>query len=168
MKRCLKIVSALVSVLLITAVAWGGLFGPGKKSSEYAETLLNLLHVPELLSQSVNEMINSLAAQDPNFFVDSGGYREFAAKYITWEKLKPKYIKMYTDCFTENELRVLVEFYKTPTGKKYIEKSGDLMLKSSQIVSEAFSERADELDEMVSKERIRIANELIGTDESGN
>ncbi|MEA3213535.1 MAG: uncharacterized protein QOE70_6592 [Chthoniobacter sp.] len=46
-----------------------------------------------------------------------------------WLKLKPEYVKAYADVFTEEELRALIAFYKSPTGQTFLDKTPDLTRK---------------------------------------
>lgn len=39
---------------------------------------------------------------------------------IGWNKLKPKMVDLYTQTFTEQELKDLVKFYESPLGKKVL------------------------------------------------
>ncbi|MCH7927981.1 MAG: DUF2059 domain-containing protein [Candidatus Dadabacteria bacterium] len=43
------------------------------------------------------------------------------------------YISIYAETFTEEELKGAIKFYKSPIGKKFIEKQPELMRKSMQI-----------------------------------
>jgi uncharacterized protein len=49
-------------------------------------------------------------------------FNEWFTETIKWEDLKPKMAEIYMQQFTEAELKDLVAFYQTPTGKKAIEK----------------------------------------------
>jgi uncharacterized protein len=44
--------------------------------------------------------------------------KRFFDANFKWDEIKPLMAKLYTDSFTESELRDLVAFYETPTGKK--------------------------------------------------
>ena len=54
-------------------------------------------------------------------------------KEMSWNNLKKDYIDIYAETFAEEELRGIIKFYKTPVGKKFIEKQPELMQKSVQI-----------------------------------
>jgi hypothetical protein len=47
---------------------------------------------------------------------------KFFDENFKWEEVKPKVAELYTKNFTEQELREIVDFYNTPTGKKAVEK----------------------------------------------
>ena len=46
---------------------------------------------------------------------------------VTMERLKPIYIKLYTEYFTEEEVEALTAFYRTPAGQSLITKMPQLM-----------------------------------------
>ncbi|MNF34623.1 hypothetical protein D3C84_154690 [compost metagenome] len=52
---------------------------------------------------------------------------------IGWNKLKPDMVKLYTTNFSESELKDLVAFYKSPLGKKVLEKMPQLTQQSAQM-----------------------------------
>jgi hypothetical protein len=89
---------------------------------------------------------------------------EFAQKYLKrindimtrelqWEKMKDDYIDLYVDIFSEPEIRELIEFYKTPLGKKVIEKTPLLMQKSMQLGQQRATKIMPEIQ--------AISNEMI-------
>jgi hypothetical protein len=55
---------------------------------------------------------------------------------IGWNKLKPDMIKLYTDNFTEQELKDLVKFYQSPLGRKVLEKMPSVTQQSAQITQQ--------------------------------
>ncbi|NBA97251.1 DUF2059 domain-containing protein [Pseudomonas sp. R5(2019)] len=55
---------------------------------------------------------------------------------IGWNKLKPDMIKLYTTNFTETELKDLVAFYKSPLGRKVLEKMPVVTQQSAQLTQQ--------------------------------
>ena len=41
---------------------------------------------------------------------------------LTWEKLHDDFIEIYVEVYSEKELKNLIKFFESPTGKMYIEK----------------------------------------------
>jgi hypothetical protein len=39
------------------------------------------------------------------------------ASALSWEKLKPIYVKLYADTYTEQEMDGIIAFYKSPAGE---------------------------------------------------
>ena len=48
---------------------------------------------------------------------------------LSWEKLEPMYIRLYSESFTEDEIGGMLEFYKTPSGQAVTRKLPMLMQK---------------------------------------
>lgn len=49
---------------------------------------------------------------------------------LAWEKLEPKYIRLYQDSFTDEEVAGMPSFYKTPAGQAVVHKMPTLMQKA--------------------------------------
>ena len=54
------------------------------------------------------------------------------SQQISWEAIKDGYISSYVEVFSEKELRGLIDFYKTPLGKRFVEKMPELTSKITQ------------------------------------
>jgi hypothetical protein len=54
------------------------------------------------------DLIDSIRAESQRFFTEN----------FKWEDVEPQLVHMYATAFTESELRDLVAFYETPTGRK--------------------------------------------------
>lgn len=52
---------------------------------------------------------------------------------IGWNKLKPKMVDLYTQTFTEQELKDLVKFYESPLGKKVLREMPKVTQQSAQL-----------------------------------
>ncbi|HUA63282.1 MAG TPA: DUF2059 domain-containing protein [Verrucomicrobiae bacterium] len=52
---------------------------------------------------------------------------------IAWEKIKPDYIRIYSEAFTEKELDDLIGFYKSPTGQSMVSKMPQIIAKSGEV-----------------------------------
>jgi len=52
---------------------------------------------------------------------------------LSWEKMKDDYVTIYAETFTEEELQGAVEFYRSPAGRKWIEKMPELTRRSLEV-----------------------------------
>jgi hypothetical protein len=75
--------------------------------------------------------------------------RKFMSKYYTWDILKVDLDKMYAAEFTEDELKQMSDFYSSPVGKKYAEKSVELLQQSMQIGQQVVVNHRPELEQMM-------------------
>jgi hypothetical protein len=80
---------------------------------------LNAAGLPEESKAGAAEMMNKVIAQ--------------IEERMRWDKLKPEYMKVYGDVFSEEEITGIVAFYKTPMGQTMLAKMPQLMSKSMEI-----------------------------------
>lgn len=52
------------------------------------------------------------------------------ADELGYAKMKPLMVELFERTYTEDEVRALLEFYESPTGRKYLEKQPQLMRES--------------------------------------
>ena len=64
-----------------------------------------------------------------------------AAKFVqvmreemTWDKLRPLYVQIYQESFTQEEIDGLIAFYESPAGVAFVEKMPVVMQKSMSIM----------------------------------
>jgi hypothetical protein len=70
-------------------------------------------------------------------------------KVLDWDNLKKDYVKIYADTFTEDELQGIINFYKSPAGKKFVEKTPELMQKAMEISQRQMGELMPKIQTMV-------------------
>jgi hypothetical protein len=74
---------------------------------------------------------------------------EWAKTYITWEKAEPRFIDIYATSFSEAELRDLIVFYKTPTGKRSLAVMPQIMQQSMAVGREIATPHGPDLMRMI-------------------
>jgi hypothetical protein len=78
----------------------------------------------------------------------------FTKEFMRWEDLRPEYIRMYRDAYTEAELMELIAFYKTPVGRKTLEITPELMKRGTEFSQELMQQHLPELQRRI-RARIR-------------
>jgi uncharacterized protein len=68
---------------------------------------------------------------------------------LSWEKLKPEFLQIYVETFSEAELRELTAFYKTSLGQKLLEKTPELTAKAMQVSQKHIMAIMPEIQKMV-------------------
>jgi len=71
---------------------------------------------------------------------------------FSWETLKPAFIQIYAETFTEEELQGMIDFFKTPMGQKWIEKQPQLQAATMQKMQGIMLEAQPKLQEIIKKE----------------
>lgn len=100
------------------------------------------------------------------FELDAKGYDELREIFRVWfnedidhKKMINEFKKLYLQTFTDDEIREITHFYQTPVGKKFIEKSTELMKLSAQIsMQESQSKQAqlmERIDNFLEKRGIK-------------
>lgn len=112
-------------------------------SPESVETLLSLENTPALLDSNYKYMEQSMLLgmkqARQNKPLSEEGQRvmdAFPSKFIevmreefNWEKMKPIFIKLYSETYDQEEVNGLIAFYSSPVGKSYLNKKPLLMPK---------------------------------------
>lgn len=116
---------------------------PSDSHKAAALKLLDVTNTAELLEQTTTQMTGMFSAmsQRPGLNEDQKkiiqDYQQKATELLkselTWDKLKDEFVQLYTEVYTEPELKELTRFYETPVGKKMLQKTPELMARSMQI-----------------------------------
>jgi hypothetical protein len=113
--------------------------------------LLDLMNMEATLKQGVDIALASQIKANPNLQPYEDVMQKFLSKYMSWTYLKERFIKIYTDEFSESDLRSLIVFYRTDVGKKAIEKLPILYAKGSELGSQAVQEHVSELTDAINE-----------------
>lgn len=62
--------------------------------------------------------------------------RDFMDEHFRYEDMEPEFIRVYADAFTEQELRDLAAFYRTPLGRRVVETLPEITAASQRIAME--------------------------------
>lgn len=50
---------------------------------------------------------------------------------LSWAKVKPTYVQIYQEAFTQDDINAMLAFYRSPAGKAFIEKMPGVLQKSA-------------------------------------
>ncbi len=59
---------------------------------------------------------------------------------LNWDKMKPQYVKLYGDTFSQEEINGLIAFYQSPAGKAYVAKMPQLTQHTMQLIQGQMTE----------------------------
>ena len=124
-----------------------------EKSKHYkaAEELLLTMNMEQAIAESLEQMLALQLRNNPNLQPAEATLKQFFKKYMSWEALREDYIRIYMEEFTEKELKDMMSFFKTDTGKKMAAKQTTLMMKGAQLGQNKVQEHMSELQEMLQK-----------------
>lgn len=108
-----------------------------------AEELLILTNADKMLKPMLKQMETMMEKQfvqmdapeelKPVLKKYTGKMVKLMEEELGWAKMKKDYIDVYVKTYSEEELRAIAEFYKSSSGKTFIEKMPKLMKESMEI-----------------------------------
>ena len=111
--------------------------------------LLQVMGLERTASAGATAMIDAMNQQNPSLVAYKDIISSWAEKHFTWEAMAPEFLKMYREAFTEQEVREMLAFYKSPTGKKALEKMPELMQKGAMLGTSIAQANEKELLQMI-------------------
>ena len=138
----------------------------GKSHYRAAEKLLDMMEMDSLMQKSIEQMLQVQLQRQPQMEPFKGVMLEFFSKYLSWESLKTEYVDIYVSEFSEKELRDMIAFYETDTGKKAMSKLPQLMSRGAQIGSRRVQENAHILRQMISEKAQELQKQKEASDTS--
>ena len=116
-----------------------------------ARELVEMMNLERQMMGGATAMMDALLLQSPQL----GPYRDvlldWAQSVMSWEAFGPKYVAMYAEAFTEQELRDLIAFYRTPTGQKALTLLPELASQGAQLGAIEARARQGELQQMIQR-----------------
>jgi hypothetical protein len=128
-----------------------------------AEEFLRVSHTEQMLSQTMSSVLNQTksGAMQQMFGVtltpeQTKQSEELQSKLVTiltnalsWEKIKPIYVKLYADTYTEQEMDGIIAFYKSPAGEAMLAKTPVIMTKSNELVQQLMATAMPEIQKLI-------------------
>jgi hypothetical protein len=132
---------------------------PTAAQSAAAVELLKSIKLDESLPSTSAAMIDSEIRGNPGMEPYRDVMLKWIQKYMTWDAMRPELIRLYTDTYTEAELKQLAAFYKTPLGQKTLTKTPELLQKTAMIGARLGQQHADELKTAMTARRDELLKE---------
>ena len=146
----LKILSALLVSLLSLSVS--------ASEEDAATELFTVLQMEQLLAQKAinykKQMVLALASTEMPDEERAELEQEYSVivdkiiAFLSTEEVLEAFKHSYSETFTESELRDLVTFYASPTGKKFLSQSGNLNAKFMEKISPKFNSLISEFQQV--------------------
>lgn len=128
-----------------------------------AQQLFLLLHMDRMMDQlmsGVEKQVQQITQQMPGADAATPEQKQKIADFqqrvlklvndkLGWKALEPDFINLYASTYTEEELDGILAFYKSPVGQKMLEKTPELMTKSTEITQQKMREVQPQLNQMV-------------------
>ena len=108
---------------------------PTESHRRAAVELLKVMDVEATMMGGASAMANAMIQQNPMLAPYRSTILEWSARHMTWENVKPGFVALYAEFYSESELKELRVFYQTPTGKKSVQVAPELMMRGSMLGS---------------------------------
>ena len=151
--------AALVALLFLPAAV----LAQAESHIEAAKELLLLTKAKEATEQAFEQILpltNSMSEHYPVpedhrelMAEEMQANLEFMKQEMNWSVLEPRLVQVYVDVYTEDELRGLNDFYRSPLGQKFIEKTPEVMAASTKMTMEMLQEFIPKLKAMQEERR---------------
>ncbi|WP_417895421.1 DUF2059 domain-containing protein [Aliarcobacter lanthieri] len=122
------------------------------RNKSQAEILLDKPIYEEMFSKGMKIGIEEKIKQFPQLLLFKDIMEEFVSKYINYEELKPVFIKVFNDNFTEDELSEINRFESTKFGEKYNKQFPKLYEEIKDIYKNILIEHKEDLKKIIEEE----------------
>lgn len=146
MTTILRYLILAVAILAITSPV---ALADRKSHRKAAEELLKAMEVDKQVEAAITQMLDLQTKSNPQLAPLRDTMKKFLNKHMSWDSLKDDMITIYADAFSEEELNQILAFYRTPVGKKMVQKAPELMAKGMQLGVRRVQENQEELRRMI-------------------
>lgn len=117
-----------------------------------ADQLLTITKAEKMAADMQSSIFNSIPASGADTAVTrrlQAPLRQFMQEEMSFAKMKPEMLDVYTQSFTEAELRQLVDFYGTPLGQMLLERMPLVVQRSQAVAMKRVSAAMPKLQAMI-------------------
>ena len=150
-----KVPSAATPVADATA---GEVAKPVQKDSHTlaVEEFFTVMNMKETSEKTIDQMLAMQVQQQPQLASYKDVMTAFLRKYVSYEALKGDMVKLYKAEFTEDEIREMTAFYRTPVGKKAVSKLPTLTASGAQLGMKRVQMNMGELQQAIAKREVEL------------
>lgn len=121
-----------------------------------AYDLIDAMNLNQLMSETIDSMLTVQMQAQPQLQPFEGTMKAFFGTYMSGDSLRDDFAQLYQSAYTEQELRELATFLKSPTGQKSLKLSPMLTAQGAAIGQQRVMENAHILERMIKEEAERI------------
>jgi hypothetical protein len=136
----------LAAILIACA---GGARAADDAEDEAARELLQAMQVEKVVKDGAAAMVDVMIQTNPRMAPFRDVIADWSNKVMTWKAMSPGIIDAYKDSFTADEMRKITAFYRTPEGRKLLEKMPELMRRQAQIGTSLAQAHQEELRDKI-------------------
>ncbi len=123
------------------------------ESMSLARELTSLLDLAGNASAGMDVMLDALQSQNPQLSEFRSVLQRWARKLFSSEEAATAFARAYAESFTEAELRDVVTFMRTPSGRRFAAAQGELTRRGAEIGKQLAENNQGELMQMLQDEQ---------------
>ncbi len=131
-------------------------------SAAAAQDLFKAMKLQAGLNDTTAAMIDSEISRNPGLTPYRDVMLDWLRKYMTWDAMLPELTKMYTESFSEAELKQMAAFYGSPAGQKALEKMPEMMQRTAMAGAKISQPHTDELRASMATRSEALKKEAAG------
>jgi uncharacterized protein len=108
----------------------------------------------EQLEQLTQDQSSDPAAEDAKAMVEQ--IMNMMEEEMSWENMKNDFVSVYVKTFSEEDLIGIRDFFKSPIGQKWIEKSPELMRNTMEMTRKKMQEISPRIQQMTQEMTERL------------
>lgn len=166
MKRFLILLAGLLLLMPHSAGA------ADEEARALVEELLTVSNTKQMLEQSFAQAKQMAVAQVqqrdiPEEDVEetqaiTAGLMDIMEQEMSWESFKDDFVDIYLAVYTKEEIKGLLDFYKSPLGQKFLNKMPELLNKSFEIMQRRMPAIQAKVDAYMSQKMNELNNKETG------
>jgi hypothetical protein len=141
-----RLIGSLLGIGALVAAATPLLAEPSASHRAAAAELLQLMEVREQAQAAVEKVLDMQLAQNPGMRAQREVILDWLREVVGSQEMMDRFAALYVERFTEAELRELIAFYRTPTGKRAVRELPALMEQGMLIGQELGQKHQAELE----------------------
>jgi hypothetical protein len=137
---------------------------------QVSEDLLKMLNIDKMMGP-MYEQINKMQGDMISKMNVPEDLKEITKRHMSrvndlvrretgWDNMKSDFIDIYVDEFSESDIREMITFYKSPAGKKFIEKSPILMQRAMLISQDKVIKLMPEIERLTKDMQLEIEQQI--------
>ncbi len=126
---------------------------PTASQTAAARELFKALRLEESLTNTTAAMVDSEVSHNPALAPYRDIMLAWLRKYMTWDAMLPELTRLYTETYTEGEMKALAMFYSSPLGQKSIVKTPELLSKTAALGAKISQPHSAELNAQLNARR---------------
>jgi uncharacterized protein len=139
------ILLALLACVLAAAPVRAQQEEPSPARMTAARELMAASKVRETFDATLARMLSAQVQANPEMQQYEQVMRDFFDKYMKWDDMEPEFARVYAETYTEQELRDLATFYRTPLGQRLVATTPDMAVRSAGISERRVQQHMPEL-----------------------